>query len=26
VPHQYYNITDRPANFLFAVAPGYSPP
>jgi quercetin dioxygenase-like cupin family protein len=26
VPHQYYNITDRPATFLFAVAPGYSPP
>lgn len=23
VPHQYYNFTDRPAKFLFGVAPGY---
>lgn len=26
VPHQYYNFTDRPATFLFGVAPVYQPP
>ncbi len=25
VPHQYYNISDRPANLIFGVAPHYLP-
>ena len=25
VPHQYYNISDRPVDFIFGVAPHYAP-
>ena len=26
VPHQYYNMTDKPAGVIFGVAPTYTPP
>jgi hypothetical protein len=26
VPHQYYNVSDKPVSLLFGVAPGYLEP